>query len=348
MYPRSQAVKRPRQVPSHSVSTFHHTSSTQPAVPGQTSSTRPRGHTNPHINPAVFKPRDMSRLDQERRETKYGDSLCEMCTGEGSKYVQHTHFSTANLRTFALCYTEKDTFMCPICKVLEPVIPDKNTSRRIILTSSTLYGVWEQPCLPPNTEHFELEAIVGGRVRDLTVALKAGYLYLPHRLEIIVVAGINNIGEGQHPDKIVGEMKELKEMVRLHSEENQHSKPSYVSFCTIILPPKFCSLHIPENAPHLAEWVPGPNFKNRYKDIEAVNKKVKEMNLEDNLRYVNLHEQGVKFFKSGTIQHKFDSLPGRAKIWRENEVRRKLHFTMENKLKVVSCLNNCFKANSNR
>ena len=295
MYPRSSAVKRPRQVPSHPISTYHHTSSTQPAVPGQTTSTRPRGQTTPHINPNKFKPGDMTRLREERRETKYRDSLCNICTGEGGA-VQHTHFSTADLRSFALCYSYKDTFMCPICKIMEPVVPDKGMSRRVVLTSSTLYGIWEQPNLPPNTEHFELEAIVGGRVRDLTLALKANFFYLPHRLEIIVVAGINNIGEGQHPDKIVAEMEQLKEAVKQHSAENKHTKPSYVSFCSIILPPKFCSLHIPENAPHLAEWVPGPKFVNRYKDIEAVNKKIKEINLKDNLRYVNLHEHGVKFF----------------------------------------------------
>ena len=46
----------------------------------------------------------------------------------------------------------------------------------------------------------------------------------------------------------------------------------------------------------LHTWLPGPQFVNRYKDIEAVNKKIKEINLKDKLRYVNLHEHGVKFF----------------------------------------------------
>ena len=82
--------------------------------------------------------------------------------------------------------------------------------------------------------------------------------------------------------------------------------------------------------------------------MEAINKWIKEVNLRDNLRYVNLHQLGVKIFKSGTIQHKFDNMPGKEQFWREKEVRRKLHLTMSNRLKVMSQLMNCFKANSSR
>ena len=156
------------------------------------------------------------------------------------------------------------------------------------------------------------------------------------------------VGEGQQLEEMKQEMRNMKDMVRQHSRQYNHSKPSYVAFCTLLLPPKFCSLHIPDNAPELAEWVPNSRFKNRYRDMEAINKWIKEVNLRDNLRYVNLHQLGVKIFKSGTIQHKFDNMPGKEQFWREKEVRRKLHLTMSNRLKVMSQLMNCFKANSSR
>ena len=75
------------------------------------------------------------------------------------------------------------------------------------------------------------------------------------------------------------------------------------------------------------EWLPGPNFKDRYKEIEVVNKKVKELNQEDGLSWVNLQNHGVKMFKSGTMQHKFDTRKEAKQIWREREVFRKLHCT---------------------
>ena len=65
------------------------------------------------------------------------------------------------------------------------------------------------------------------------------YLYLPNRMEVIVIAGINNVGEGQKADEIIKEMKELKEMVREHSMKWKHDPPSYVSISTLIIPPKF-------------------------------------------------------------------------------------------------------------
>ena len=271
-----RAVKRarPRADSPRPSFNYHRTRSSKPAAPG----TIPPD-SGSLVNPREYVAGDTASLSVEARENRYNDSLCIICTGESSDSVYHTHFSSSDLRTFALVYAKKENFMCPICKTLEPVRPDEKASRRVVLTTSTLYGIWDQPKLPDNLEHFEIEAIVGGRVRDLTTALKASFLFLPQRLEIIVVAGLNNIGEGQPPEEIVKEMLDMKEMVRQHSMKHQHSPPSYVAFCTILLPPKFCSLYIPDNAPNLAEWVPGNRFVDRYKNLEIVNKRIKEMNL---------------------------------------------------------------------
>ena len=95
----------------------------------------------------------------------------------------------------------------------------------------------------------------------------------------------------------------------------------------------------------LAEWKPGPGFKNRYKDIKKVNLAIKEMNEEDKVSWLNLHMQGVKILKSGP-QHKYDTRPGATSVWREKEVAKKLHFTMENKLKIVQYLQKTFQNNA--
>ena len=56
------------------------------------------------------------------------------------------------------------------------------------------------------------------------------------RLEIIVVAGINNVGEVQDSEAIVKEMEELKKVVMEHSAEHNHNPPSYVSFSALFFP----------------------------------------------------------------------------------------------------------------
>ena len=35
-------------------------------------------------------------------------------------------------------------------------------TKRVVFTSSTLYGVWDQPKMPDSFTNFEMEVIVGG------------------------------------------------------------------------------------------------------------------------------------------------------------------------------------------
>ena len=110
------------------------------------------------------------------------------------------------------------------------------------------------------------------------------------------------------------------------------------------MPPKYCSFNVPDD-PVIAEWKPGPGFRDRYEEIKKVNLAIKAMNEEDKLYWLNLHMQGVKILKSGP-QHKYDTRPGATPVWREKEVAKKLHFTMENKLKIMQYLQKTFKSNA--
>ena len=308
---------------------------------------RPGKANRAHINPNVFQFQagDLARLSEETREAEYRDKPCSYCSST-TTVVRHHHFSTMEQRAFARKWTKGD-FMCPVCQKLEPTIQSCNTTRKVVLTDSTLYGVWNDSSLPNISEHFEIECIVGARVRDLTRALVKNVLKYSNRLEIVVIAGINNIGKNDDVATIMGEFREMKEVVKEHSIKHNHNPPSYVAISTLILPPKYCSFSVPRNVPELAEWVPRPGFKNRYKVIKQVNLEVKAMNEEEKLSWLNLHMQGVKILKSGP-QHKYDTRQGAKTIWREREVFKKLHFTMDNKLKIVEYLQKTFKNNAER
>ena len=278
--------------------------------------------------------------DDYLREIRYRDKPCEYCSSFKNEICHH-HFSTSMQRVFHILWTNGN-FICPICQTLESAVRGKNEIHRVILSDSTLYGVWDNPELPKVSTHFDIECIVGGRIRDLTVALKKNILRNDYRFEIVVIGGINNIGEGQSAAEIMNEFSLLKEAVADHSRKHLHVSPSYVSVCTLILPPKYCSLRLPEDMRGLEAWKPPRNFINRYPVIKEVNEKIKKMNLDSGLAYLNLHMQGIKMLKSGP-QHKFDNKPGAKQVWREQEVFKKLHFTAENKLKVVQYLQNKFK-----
>ena len=104
------------------------------------------------------------------------------------------------------------------------------------MADSTLYNIWEQK-LPKGTVHFDIDSIVGGRVRDMTRALIKNYLHLPNRYEIVVIAGVNNLGGGETAEEIIKEMEVLKSVVADHSKKWKHSPPSFAVFCTVVVAP---------------------------------------------------------------------------------------------------------------
>ena len=165
MYARSQPPKRPRPAPSSRPASTFHSSSTSAGK--SRAPAKPRPHVNPNITP-----KNKIRLGEEIKERTYKDSLCNMCSdSSNSKY--HHHFSSTSIRRMFMNQGSEaiKTYMCPICKILEPVdIPPKET-RRVVLSSSTMYGIWDQ-LMPANTVHFNIDSVVGGKVWDMTTALK--------------------------------------------------------------------------------------------------------------------------------------------------------------------------------
>ena len=217
----------------------------------RTSQQNSRAQAVPVYNPSIVRPDEVSAALEENA---YGDRLCRVCS-DADHRVYHHHVSTQHIRSFACEYQKGYIFYCIMCKSSESTV--RPQSRKIILTSSTLFNVWTYQELKLDI-HIEMESIVGGRVRDLTRALIMSYLGLPERLEIIVIAGLNNIGEGQAAEEIVEELRELKEVVKNHSVVNGHSEPGIVSISTLLYAPKFCALDNP--APNR---VPPLSFINR-------------------------------------------------------------------------------------
>ena len=258
-------------------------------------------------------------------ESVYRDKVCRLCS-DSTHTVHHHHISSESVRVFAKQHMKKYLFSCIMCKQLESVV--RPSTRKVILTSSTLYNIWSQNSFKPSI-HMEIESIVGARIRDLTRALMLLYLGNPERLELILVAGLNNVGDGQSVPDIMEEIEELKQAVVAHSTLYNHSIASVVSVSTVLYAPKFCSLDVPDSFP---EWKPPPGFKNRRTDIESLNEAIKASNLNSGVNYLKLHYEGIRIDrKSGKKLHKLN--PDKP-VWREVEIRRRLHLTPEYKVKV--------------
>ena len=299
---------------------------------------------------------EMKRKIELYREVLDGDAECPICSDAQEKRW-HYHYSSNQSRKSRMLYEQRGwKWFCSICFSYEPVDFIRTQTRRVVLTDTSLYGVWRHE-LPRAKDlvHFDIESIVGGRIQDLTTALKKGYLtQFPARIEIIVLGGLENIGDGDTADQIIGFMDVMKKAVKDHSDRLGHNPPSYVSFCTLPIAPKYCSLYVPSGPSFeqqaAKEWIPPPTFVNRYEEVKKLNDMIIKKNKEDNrdLQNVRVDYMGVKRPSNGKgkYQHKWDNKVDAVPWWAEVEVFEKVHFTMYYKLKLVDKISKCFKENA--
>ena len=96
-------------------------------------------------------------------------------------------------------------------------------------------------------------------------------------------------------------------MTSIRKGTSRPTETSYVAVSTVMLAPNLCSLYVPPSPPEpeIARWVPAPTFVNKYSEIKKLNDLIIAANSRDNLKCVRMDFQGVKRFKSGTVQHIF-------------------------------------------
>ena len=299
---------------------------------------------------------EMKRKIELYREVPDGVAECAICSDEQEKRLHYHYSSNQSIKSRMLYEQRQCNWFCSICFSYEPVDFIRTQTRRVVLTDTSLYGVWRHE-LPRAKDlvHFDIESIVGGRIQDLTTALKKGYLtQFPARIEIIVLGGLENIGDGDTADQIIGFMDVMKKAVKDHSDRLGHNPPSYVSFCTLPIAPKYCSLYVPSGPSYeqqaAKEWIPPPTFVNRYQEVKKLNDMIIKKNKEDNrdLQNVRVDYMGVKRPSNGKgkYQHKWDNKVDAVPWWAEVEVFEKVHFTMYYKLKLVDKISKCFKENA--
>jgi hypothetical protein len=266
----------------------------------------------------------------------YQDSVCETCSDD-QLTVRHTHMSSEGIRVFTMENMSKQfLFNCIMCKQSESIV--RPSTRKIILTDSTLYNVWSYAKLKTADHHMEIEAVVGGRIRNLTRALMMLYLKQPQRLEVILIGGLNNLGEDQPVADILDEIHELKEAVLAHSTLHDHKPLSTVSVSTVMYVPKFCSLDVPANQP---EWAPPTGLKNKRREIESLNAAIAAVNKGSGVNYLKLHLEGIRIDKkSGKTMHRHN--PANP-IWREPVIWRRLHLTPDYKIRIVNLSKKVFR-----
>ena len=84
-------------------------------------------------------------------------------------------------------------------------------------------------------------------------------------------------------EEIIKEMEVLRSVVADHTKKWKHLPLSFADFCTVIVPPKFCSLKVPDNPPEIFLFI--------YKEQKGLGKKFERKKVRIILKLIPNHEE---------------------------------------------------------
>ena len=175
--------------------------------------------------------------------------------------VHHRHFSAKELRRLAGVKNREEEYLCPTCG--QDGVPGKMhfpypTDRlKVCVSSSTLHEYWRHGNYAGDTVHIDYCTIPGAKIQDLALAWRADYRHEKRPMDVVCVAGLNNI-KLESEDRIMERIDSFARTVRIQSENYHPESPSTFTFATMFLPPQFT--RFPRNGRH-----PDKNFQIKLK-----------------------------------------------------------------------------------
>ena len=254
-------------------------------------STRQAGYGG-QANPSMSRSRD----DRKTRDRVYfrGKPRCSICSNnqlnEGDKQVvYHKHFSSMFLRDCMGVNKSPGDYYCPTCKASHSSV--QNTRRKVCLSSSMLHEFWA-PKYSTTTiyegdrSHIDYITIPGGTVRDLTNAWKIEMFQETGPMDVLLLAGLNNLIRGDKPDTILRQYDHLVQYVMYQAHKFHPELHNTCTIGTLYYPPQLCWLP--------SEGKPPPDFRNRIDDMIYLNHEIERLNQESKLKSPNFTVFGLR------------------------------------------------------
>ena len=278
----------------------------------------------------------LPKLSQVYRPTEYGQ--CSLCSYKqldplDRKRVVHKHFSSKFCRE---CAGSGPYYFCPTCKSVHTKRVSDITSRlKIVISSSTMHEFWApreaSAIYEGDSKHTEYVTIPGAQVLELMEAWKIDYFRERRGMDLLVVAGLNNIKDGQSPESLMRDLDHFVQTVKFQSKTRHPDTPNTCAIATMFYPPQLCWL--PDTGPCPSDFV------NHYEDMKWINAQIEKLNGESNLKVPNFTTFGVRVSNKSS-KNKFGEIrvrhttTHRWENWRENDPRGMLHLSDSYRMKM--------------
>lgn len=246
----------------------------------------------------------------------------------------HKHFSSKYARECTGLDQAPGDYFCLTCKAIHSSI--QNTRLKICLSTSMLHEFWaprgsKAIVYEGDKSHIDYITIPGGKIADLINAWKIEYFQETRPMDVMLIAGLNNLVKGWKPDEMLREYDYLVQSVMYQAHKYHPELHNTCAIGTLYYPPQLC-------------WFPGQgncptDFSDHLQSMQYLNHEIERLNQESGLKSPNFPVFGVRGAGKHTLDRNGnwvwrDTTHHRYEHWRETEYRDMLHLTDEKRMKM--------------
>ena len=246
---------------------------------------------------------------------------------------------------------EPNPYLCPSCKVSH--LPNSTERVKVVVSDSTLHQFYAPPGYtstnyPGDIVHTDYISIPGAGLGILTHAFKHDYMQdrtIPRALDVVMVAGYNDLVEGLTREYILNKFTEFAEMVLDLRVNNNPDLRCTVAIAGLMYPPQL--VWYPDN-----NLPKPPNYRNNMEKIHWLNYHIMVLNKRHNVPlYPRFCTYGVRKSTSISVdqygqEHHRVTKSHRWEHWREIDPARMLHLRNDRRFKMGTAVQNYFVHNT--
>ena len=240
-------------------------------------------------------------------------------------------------------------FFCPSCKKVHEAYPTERI--KLVMSCSTLHQFFAPPPTAQLKQEYEGDAvhtdyvtIPGAKVEDLQQAFRVEYGKVKTGVDVLLVAGLNNVVEGDSMEDIMFKIQLFKETVAKQAWHHP-DKPNTFAVATLLYPPQLC--WFPDNG-----FLPDPHYVNRLDEMQWLNTQLMEFNESNGCLLVpHMHKIGVRIANRSN-KDQYGQVSVRNRVfhrwgqWREEARYNMLHLNDEMRIYLGRTVNKYFRFNS--
>ena len=271
---------------------------------------------------------------------------------EKARAIHHKHFSTKFSQSVSI--DSAGNSFCSTCKAIHNKYPTDRV--KLCLSDSTLHMFFTftpPPARPGQQQlqnkgdavHVDYVTIPGSKVEDLQQAFRIEYEKETRGIDVLLVAGLNNLVKGDGVEELFTKFGYFRDLVEWQANKYHPAIKNTFAVATLLYAPQLCWF-VDDGPP------PYPTYRNRLSEMQWLTTTLLEFNKKNGVpRFPHVHKFGVRI-DNKTSRDEYGNVEVRHRTchkweqWREEEKGRMLHLTDQRRFLLGRAVNKYFQFNT--